>query len=131
MIIEIDSIKNSGNLEKERVIFKVIENGDLGKYMVAQSITINDTSFSSKLQNLYWFPDKELKAGDLVVLYTKQGEKGNSVNEDGSTTYFYYWGLTSTLSSIEKSCVVLLETSWSTQAVPKPELQSEIDGESK
>ena len=58
MIIEIDSIKDSGNLEKERVIFKVIENGDLGKYMVAQSITINDTSFSSKLQNLYWFPDK-------------------------------------------------------------------------
>lgn len=51
MIIEIDSIKDSGNLEKERVIFKVIENGDLGKYMVAQSITINDTSFSSKLQN--------------------------------------------------------------------------------
>lgn len=45
MIIEIDSIKDSGNLEKERVIFKVIENGDLGKYMVAQSITINDTSF--------------------------------------------------------------------------------------
>ena len=34
MIIEIDSIKDSGNLEKERVIFKVIENGDLGKYMV-------------------------------------------------------------------------------------------------
>lgn len=62
MIIEIDSIKDSGNLEKERVIFKVIENGDLGKYMVAQSITINDTSFSSKLQNLYWFPDKELKS---------------------------------------------------------------------
>ena len=45
MIIEIDSIKDSGNLEKERVIFKVIENGDLGKYMVAQSITINEHQF--------------------------------------------------------------------------------------
>lgn len=38
MIIEIDSIKDSGNLEKERVIFKVIENGDLGNIWLLKAL---------------------------------------------------------------------------------------------
>ncbi len=121
MNIEIDSIKDSGNLEKERVIFKVTQACNLGKYIAALSVIINDTTFSSALNNISWFPDQELKKDDLVVLYTKRGDKSSTVNEDGSNTYFYYWGLDKSLSSIQKSCVVLLEASWKVKTVPTSE----------
>lgn len=132
MSIDFDSIKDSGNIEKERIILKVTQACDLGKYMLAISKEITEQTFSSNLQNLYWFPDKELKLGDLVVLYTKKGEKGNTINEDGSTTYFYYWGLSTSLSKLEeKPCVVLLESTWKSLTVPQPEPPSEIKSESK
>ena len=118
MNIEIDNIKDSGNFDKERTLFKVTQVCNLGKYLIAKSQELTDDSFSSKLQDIYWFPDQDLKIGDLVVLYTKTGVNGNIKNDDCSNTYFYYWGLNSPLSDINKSCVVLLEASWKVKSVP-------------
>ncbi len=94
----------------ERTTFKVTQNCDLGQYLFATSLVVNDTSFSSKIKNVYWFPDKDVKAGDLIVLYTKKGDKNSIVNDDGSNTHFFYLGLNETISE-EKLCVVLLEAS--------------------
>lgn len=118
MNIEIDSIKDSGIIDKERVVFKANQACELGKYIVALSTSVNENSFSSHLRNTFWFPDKELKVGDLVVLYSKKGDKSSIVNEDGSNTHFYYWGLDNPLSATSKACIVLLETSWITKNVP-------------
>lgn len=112
MKIVIDYIKDFGDKEKERVVFRINQPTNLGLYVIAESVKVGDTSISSFIKNVYWLPDQELKTGDLVVLYTKKGEKRSVLNEDGSTTYFYYWGLGDTLSSEDKSCVVLFETSW-------------------
>ena len=71
MKVEIKYIKDFGDPEKERVVFKVNAPTNIGLY-----------------------------------------EKKSVLNKDGSTTYFFYWGLENPLSSVEKSCVVLFETSW-------------------
>ena len=97
--MEIIDIKDSGNLDKERTVFKVTQPVNLCIYMVAESVEIAENTFSSSVEHLFWLPDQDLKFGDLVVLYTKKGEKGSVINKDGSTTYFYYWGLNETLSS--------------------------------
>ena len=112
MKVEIKYIRDFGDPEKERVVFKVNAPTNIGLYVVAESVKVNDNVISSEIKNQYWFPDQHLKIGDLVVLYTKKGEKKSVLNKDGSTTYFFYWGLENPLSSVEKSCVVLFETSW-------------------
>lgn len=120
MKLEIIDIKDSGNLEKERTIFKVIQPANLGAYMVAQSVEVAENAFSSSVEHVFWLPDQELQADDLVVLYTKKGEKGSAINTDGSTTYFYYWGLDQALSSKDKACVVIFEATWKVKNVPNP-----------
>lgn len=112
MKIIIKYIKDFGNPEKERVVLKVNASTNIGQYVVAESVKVNDNAISAEIKNQYWFPDQELKVGDLVVLYTKKGEKKSVLNKDGSTTYFFYWGLENPLSSVKKSCVVLFETLW-------------------
>ena len=121
MNIAIDYIKDPGNLDKERIVFAVKNDEQLGKYLIAESVLIENTRFSAKIKNVFWFPDQELKQGDLVVLYTKLGTNNINKNEDGSTTYFYYWGLSEPHLNDKKPCVVLFDASWEVCAIQKSE----------
>ena len=123
MNIAIDYIKDSGNLDKERIVFAVKNDEQLGKYLIAESVLLEDSRFSAKIKNIFWFPDQELKQGDVIVLYTKQGNSNSTKNDDGSTTYFYYWGLLEPHLKENKPCVVLFETSWDVCAIQKNENQ--------
>ncbi len=123
MNIAIDYIKDSGNLDKERIVFAVKNDEQLGKYLIAESVLLDNARFSANLNNIFWFPDQELKQGDVVVLYTKSGNNNTSVNEDGSTTYYYYWGLTQPHLNDNKPCVVLFDASWEVRAIQKNENQ--------
>lgn len=71
MNIAIDYIKDPGNLDKERLVFVVKSDEQLGKYLIAESVLLENSRFSAKIKNTYWFPDQELKQGDVVVLYGK------------------------------------------------------------
>jgi len=121
MNIAIDYIKDPGNLDKERIVFAVKNDEQLGKYLIAESVLIENSRFSAKIKNVYWFPDQELKQGDKVVLYTKSGNNNTNKNEDGSTTYFYYWGLSEPHLNDKKPCVVLFDASWEVCAIQKNE----------
>lgn len=123
MNIAIDYIKDSGNLDKERIVFAVKNDEQLGKYLIAESVLLENARFSAKLKNVFWFPDQELKQGDVVVLYTKTGNYNFSKNEDGSTTYFYYWGLPEPHLNDNKPCVVLFDASWEVCAIQTNENQ--------
>lgn len=123
MNIVIDYIKDSGNLDKERIVFAVMNDEQLGKYLIAESVMLDEARFSAKIKNAFWFPDQELKQGDVVVLYTKVGNNDISKNEDGSTTYFYYWGLSEPHLNDNKPCVVLFDASWEVRAIQKNENQ--------
>lgn len=117
MNITIDYIKDSGNLDKERIVFAVKNDEQLGKYLIAESVLLDNLRFSGKIKNTFWFPDQEIKQGDIVVLYTKPGSSNISKNEDGSTSYFYYWGLSEPHLNEKKPCVVLFEASWEVLAI--------------
>lgn len=119
MKIEIDYIKDFDDFDKARIVFRVNQVTNLGLYLVAESSQVGDNSISSGVKNVYWLPDQELKLGDLVVLYLKKGEKRSVTNNDGSITYFYYWGLNKTFSPENKSCVVLFEASWMFKSISK------------
>lgn len=119
MNIAIDYIKDPGNLDKERIVFAVKNDEQLGKYLIAESVLLDKSRFSAKIKNIFWFPDQELKQGDVVVLYTKSGNNNTSKNEDGSTIYFYYWGLSEPHLNDKEPCVVLFEASWEVRAIQK------------
>ena len=123
MNIAIDYIKNPGDLDKERIVFAVKNDEQLGKYLIAESVLTEDARFSARIKNVFWFPDQELKQGDVVVLYTKSGSNNTIKNEDGSTTYFYYWGLSEPHLNDNKPCVVLFEATWEVRAIQKYEHQ--------
>ncbi len=113
MDIKFKYIKDAGIFDKERIVYIVENDCDLGKYLVAESTILSNNKFSSKIQNVFWLPDWEVKKGDLVVIYSKEGTHHKVINDDGSVTHFMYWGLTSAHSqNIQTPCVVMFEASW-------------------
>jgi len=114
MNLQMRSFVDVGNLEKERVIMKADIGLDVGNYAVLRGLVGKKGGPSSgKKQAAYWFPDVEIKADDLVVLYSKKGTKRSKPLENGNTAYFFYWGSEHSLWNDEKYGAILLEvTDW-------------------
>lgn len=106
MNIKLTSIKDNQNLDKERIIFSVVENDFLGTYIVFKSRKTGEKVVSSAVEKTYWFPDKDVKKGDLVVLYSKAGVNTETKNVDGTTTHFFYWRSSELLWSDPTAAVV-------------------------
>ena len=120
MDLEILYIKDNGNLDKERVVMRVNEDCDLGHYLLALSHINPETStFSSKISHVFWLPDREVKKGDKVIVYTKKGIHNKQENEDQTTSHFFYWGMEAPLNSKnDETCVVVFNASWLVERVP-------------
>lgn len=85
-------------------------------YLTFDSTYTEDGQVSNLVRHPYWFPDKRVKAGDLIVLYTKTGAKSQTKNKNGSTSHFFYRGLERTIWNKSGDCAVLLEIStWTTR----------------
>jgi len=107
MKINIKYVKDAGDIKKERIVLKVISDDDAGNYMLADTTYLEDGSISNKLRHIYWIPDQVVNADDLVVAYTKEGEDSKKNNKNGTTTYFFYWGLDRTVWNKEGDGAVL------------------------
>jgi hypothetical protein len=97
MNVHLKSVRDAGNHAKERVVLKVAGNTDIGRYAIFDTTFDSEENVSNKLRHAYWFPDATVSEGDLVVLYTKDGDPKKVKNKDGSTTHFFYWGLERTV----------------------------------
>ena len=71
------------------------------------SKTVYDSGLTTHAYNTYWFPDKRVKTGDIVVVYTKDGRE-NEIEENGHRIHFLYWGLSMPIWSEEDRAPVLL-----------------------
>jgi hypothetical protein len=112
MMLEIASFAEPGNHEKERLVIKALSDLDVGKYVVLVSTVSATQTPTSGRKTAYWFPDQLIKAGDLVVLYTKSGVTSHK-KIVGGTAYFYYWGLTKPLWGTGQNTAVLARiTEW-------------------
>ena len=92
MSLKIRAIRNAGDLDKERIVLIADSEVDIGKYVLL-AVDASGEELYSEIGAAFWLPDKEIRGGDLVVVYTKQGNNGVKRNKDNTRTYFYYWGL--------------------------------------
>lgn len=125
MNIKIKGFRGSKEIDKERVVLSVTEDMFLGSCMAMKTKRIDEKNVSSSIEKVYWFPDKDLKKGDLVVLYTKSGISTENKNEDGTTTHFFYWSLGETLWTEDEDALLLVDvgSSWTFKAVADTDVE--------
>ena len=92
MEIKIRSFADAGSPMKDRLILDVLSDADIGEYLVLYSEASSDGGATAGQHAAYWFPDKNVKAGDVVVLYSKSGTNSEKKLEDGRVAHFFYWG---------------------------------------
>src|SRR3989344_1166940 len=91
MNLVIQKIIAPGDLENERDVFEVRDDDEVGFYGVFKTIEVGENTVSGRVRNTYWFPNKSIKKGDLVVLYSRVGVNTEKKQADGSTVHFFYW----------------------------------------
>jgi hypothetical protein len=108
MKLEISSYSDVGNFEKERLTLKALSDVDIGDYVIFCSPVSSSGGPVAGRKTAYWFPDNDIKTGDLLVLYTKEGATSKKSLSGDRTAHFYYWGLGSTVWGGEGNVAVLL-----------------------
>ncbi|MBI4132823.1 MAG: hypothetical protein HY473_01920 [Candidatus Sungbacteria bacterium] len=108
MKLKIKGIEDAGVLDKERAVFKASADEDVGHYIVFKTKKSGETKVSSRPSLTFWFPDREIKKDDLVVLYSKGGVNTSTTNTKGATSHFFYWGQNSPIWNHSNDAVVLL-----------------------
>lgn len=88
---EISSFADAGDLNKERVVLKATEDIDIGRFILLRSKMSDNGHPISGSKDAYWFPDKTVNRGDLIVVYTKAGTSSTKSLNSGGTAHFYYW----------------------------------------
>lgn len=111
MKLEILSIHNHGNAEKEHVLLKVTEDCDVGRYILADTTYTSENDVSNKLRHVFWFPDKNIKKGELVSVWTGTGKNTVAQTAAGVPVHRFYWGLKSSVWNDDGDCAALLELS--------------------
>jgi hypothetical protein len=108
MHVDIKHVSDKGNNKKERLVLNVLSDTNIGNYIIADTTYHNDDSVSNKLRHVFWIPDQKVSKGDLVVIYTKKGTDTKKVFKSGRTTFFFYWGLDSTIWNKAEDCAVVI-----------------------
>lgn len=113
--IKIKSFADGGDITKERVVLRVLADGDIGSYALFRSKEADDGGPLSGQKTAYWFPDKTVKSGDLLVVYTKKGKTSKKVLASGGTAHFFYWQLSEAIWGDDKQnlAVLFLISEWS------------------
>ena len=112
MMLEITSFADPGVIENERLVVKVLSDLDIGSYAVLLSGVSDAKTPISGRKTAYWFPDQEVKSGDLIVLYTKSGTRSKKEIANGHTAHFYYWGLKEPIWGTLRTAVILRVAEW-------------------
>lgn len=117
MKVKIRNIVDHGHND-ERIVLDVNADTDIGEYLVLDTTYTSSGVVSNKVRHPYWFPDKKVKSGDVVVIYTKKGTNSQQVNKDGSTSHFFYWGLDNNVWNNDGDCALLLHVdNWESHRV--------------
>lgn len=111
MKIELTSVVDAGDLENERIGFKVRQSCDL-KFFAVYHTSKTKSGFYNRPKHVLWFYPKKVAAGDEIVLYTKDGVDTTETASDHSI-HFLYWRLDESIVQ-DGDCIVLSEINdWS------------------
>jgi hypothetical protein len=117
--LTIRRVANPGDRMKERLVLVATQTIDVGDFAVLQT-GVRDGEVTIDVYNTYWFQNKEVDAGDLVVLYTKAGTNRVQELPGGKKVHFIYWGLDAPIWAEESRAAVLLHA---------PEWVSKVPGQ--
>lgn len=112
MKIKISSIEDIGGDFTECVVLEVLQNTDIGKYILLDFA-------SSKITHTFWFPDMQVKQGDLIRLYTTGAPPCKKISSGHSgSVHELYWNLSEWKCQAITDCLALIEASdWCFQEV--------------
>lgn len=109
MNLKILRVHDNGVMSRERIVLKAFAPLDIGRYILCDTTYNRDDTVSNKLRHSFWFPDKEIKTGDFVVLYTTSGNDRQFDNKSDTVTHCFYWGLDRTVWNQDGDGAVLIE----------------------
>lgn len=109
MNIEIVGVKEKGNIDKERIVLKTLSDLDIGFFIIFFTEKVGDNEFASGPKQLFWFPNKKINKGDLVVLYSKEGKEAEKLNTNGNTAHFYYANFKTSYFNDENKVLAVIE----------------------
>ncbi len=116
MKIQIHSYIDNGNIQSERIALRASADCNLKFYCIHLTYELSSGGFYNQPKETYWFPPQEIKAGDWIVIYTGSGTLSSKKNDDGSTSFFHYWGLSSAIFNKPEDTIVLAElNTWQTK----------------
>lgn len=111
MKLKISAIRDAGVQSKERVVIKVISPTNVGEYILLLT-SYKNGSVTTGVRKTFWFPDKEVGAGDYVVIYTKSGSRSEKDFKEVKS-HFYYWGDPEAfLNQSDRSLVLMHAPDW-------------------
>jgi hypothetical protein len=93
MKLKVLSIHEQGSANKEFVWLEVVESCNLKYYGLADTTYSSDDKISDKLRHFFWFPSREVKKGERIVLRTGTGTNDQYTTTDGKKVHRFYWGL--------------------------------------
>ena len=108
MNLVISSVKDAGDLNRERLVLRATENLNVGDFAVLCCSHINENEVGSgDIPHTYWFENAEVSKDDFVVLYTKRGTRSSKTADTGRTSHFFYWDRTGSIWNANYRPVVL------------------------
>ncbi len=114
MKLTIVNIVDRGRPE-ERLHLTATADTNLSFYVVFATAYLSPTSIATTPKFVFWFTNKPVKAGDIIVIYSRAGVASERKNPDGTTSCFYYWGKPTSIWANTGDCAVLLElANWQT-----------------
>ena len=120
MNLEFSSIASAGALSDERIALKATASFDLTRYAIFVCTSSPDGRVAGgNVPNAFWFWSKKVSPGDFVVVYTKSGTTSEKKNNDGTTSHFFYWGLSSPIWTAGRIPVIVETSTWTFAAAIK------------
>lgn len=80
-----------GQYDKERVTFVVKDDLEIGDFAILQCSRDGDRNLTTDVRRAFWFPNKKIQKGDIVVIYSKTGGEKEKALDQGRKAHFYYW----------------------------------------
>ena len=97
------------DLEQERLVLKAKKDLNLIGYVILDMTYTAEGKVSDLNRHVFWFPSKEIKLGDYVILYTKNGSNNSFVDKAGDQIHVFYWNLDRQVWNNDADAVTILK----------------------
>ena len=110
--INIVTIADSGRVASERLHMVVLRDCNLANYVVLATIALSADRIYAGFRPAYWFSARDVKMGDHIILYSKEGKDSQGYRSDGHINHFFFWGVKGEVGMFGMNArAVLLEVS--------------------